>query len=467
MEQRIKASKKLLNLVSDFEEKLKSGLIGYIDERAYITLIEYYKDNFQIDLAIQAVNTALEQFTFRSDFYAIKARLLLVDRKPQEAIDVIESGEYINPGDQDLLLIKAIAFGQMRKMEEAFSIIEELKEHSYQRNESEIAITESYLFEQIKDFDKMFESLREVLLINPNHVEALERVWLSVELSKRYEESVKLHELLLKKDAFNALAWYNLGHAYACSGEYANAIDSLEYAFLSDSSFEIAYLDCAELCLENRKYRRAIGIYKEASELFGLDNEVLVKMADCYIRLEQYGRAKRLLKKAITLDDYDDEAFYLLAECYRHFESHVKAIKYYQKAIALEERREEYYAGIALAYFKLEDFVKAHYYFRKATEIGPEQNNHWSQHASFLLNIGEKEKALEILDEAEYHAVGSDLSYCRVACLLSLERRSEGLELLNEVLIDNFSTISYLFDIQPDLEKDKEVNSLIKYHSGC
>lgn len=48
----------------------------------------------------------------------------------------------------------------------------------------EILLMEAFIQESMKDFDKMFYTLREALIINPNNTEALEQIWVSVEFSK-------------------------------------------------------------------------------------------------------------------------------------------------------------------------------------------------------------------------------------------------------------------------------------------
>ena len=70
-------------------------------------------------------------------------------------------------------------------------------------------------------------------------------------------------------------------------------------------------------------------------------------------------------------------------------------------------------------------------------------------------------EALNTLDEAEMMSEGTELLYCRVACLFQLGRRKEGLFLLGQALTDNFDMHDALFDLQPDLETDNEVLAVI------
>lgn len=82
----------------------------------------------------------------------------------------------------------------------------------------------------------------------------------------------------------------------------------------------------------------------------------------------------------------------------------------------------------------------------------------------FLLQLGELEKALEVVDEAEYHAVGTELTYCRAACYFALENRSEGMETLRLALIEDLDMANLIFEILPSLKEDIQVHHLISYY---
>lgn len=98
------------------------------------------------------------------------------------------------------------------------------------------------------------------------------------------------------------MAWYNLGHAYSCLGEYEKAVEALEYSFLINSHFEQGYLDCAELCLQVNMYEKALRCYQEANEMFGPDAELIVYIAECLIKLNRHKEAKlKLQKRSITI----------------------------------------------------------------------------------------------------------------------------------------------------------------------
>jgi tetratricopeptide (TPR) repeat protein len=309
----------------------------------------------------------------------------------------------------------------------------------------------------------MFKTLSMVLNMDPINRRALEKIWVCVELCKNYKASIKLHKALIDRQPYNFHAWYNLGHAYSCIGEYKLAIMSLEYSFLINEDFEIGYKDCAEMCYQVQRYNQALDVYLNALDQFGPDHELLVSIGQCYLELNNIPTARKYLKKASHLDPYDDETYYLLGKCATFTGDWRLAIKYYQKAIEIEDRREEYYAGMAEAYYKTGNHTNADYYYRKATETGPEQVDYWYEHLVFLIDLEAYDNAIQVLEEAEYHTYGTELLYCRAAIYLLKGRQAEGIACLTEGIEEDASKLNSFFNLY-NYEKDPTVKSLISYY---
>jgi len=435
MENKIKRDSALINLVSDFENKFDLGEVGYLDEKVYLQLLEYYEDEYLFEKALEVVDFAIEQYKYRSEFYIIKSRILLNSNKINDCLVALEIAESIAPFEREISIIKARALAIKKQFAEAHEILEDLRIGATKSDAVDILIAESFIYEHMKDYSAMYEALANAVTIDSKNEEAMERVWISAELSRRYDDSVELHKYIIEKDPYNYQAWYNLGHGYNCIWEYEKAIDALEYSFIINPDFESGYLDCADTCLQIKDFERALEIYIEANSRFGPNNELMVNIAHCYISLNRIGIAKQWLLKAIKLDGYNDEAFFLLGECYAKDLVWYNAINAYHKAIDLENRREEYYLGLAKAYLAVEDYNKATINFQMATQTGPEETLYWREYICFLIKLGLYDEALQVLDEAEDHTYGADLIYCRAITAYLLKDKEECMELLEEALL--------------------------------
>jgi tetratricopeptide (TPR) repeat protein len=158
----------------------------------------------------------------------------------------------------------------------------------------------------------------------------------------------------------------------------------------------------------------------------------------------------------------NDEVLFYIGECYSHEGNWKSAIRYFRKAIRIEDYREEYYAALAEAYYQIGDHEQAAYMFKTSTEIAPDQSSYWIHYASYLMEVGQGDLALQVLDEAEENTVGLELLYCRVACLFSIGKRQKAKYYLGEALAEDFDMHIALFALSPDLQYDTMVLNMVE-----
>jgi tetratricopeptide (TPR) repeat protein len=466
MEQRTKRNHPLHDLVSEYEAMVDRGDTAYLEEKNFFELIGYYEEDFQIDKAIKVTEHALSQYSYCVDFYLIAARLFLQNKNFEYGQQILHKAEMISPNDIEVKLLKARIMAKTGEPDKALNLLSTCKKLVTGMDKIEFYLAEASVHEAMKDFSRMFKSLSKALRLDPQNEVALEKMWMCVELTKKFKESVKIHEKVLDHDAYNYLAWFNLGHGLAGIGEYYKAINAMEYSFIINDEFELGYLDCAELCCQVQDYPKALRIYLEIAEQFESEEELLVQIADCYIHLGDYTKAKTYLIQALNQDQYNDEIYYFLGLCFMKEGKISNAITSFQKAIKIEDRREEYYCDLAQAYVANDEFGKAEFCFQRATEIGPEQEQYWVKHAQFLLQKQHPDKAMIVMEDADLHAVGPMLAYCRVACLYANNQRKEALKCLEEALIEDTKWHHILFETFPAIKEDKAICSMVQYYKG-
>lgn len=466
MEHRTKHDVTFLNLVSDFEANYEKGNEILYEDKTFLEIIRFYEEELQYDKAIEVADLALEKYSYRPDFYIIKARLLFQTNFHEEALRLLSKAEAISPYEHDILLLKIRILAFQGDLEEANHILEDMKRYVSSADLSDVYLSESFINEVTQDYEGMYDNLTKAIISDMDNEEAFERIGFAVQLSKKYQESIQFHKTIINEHPFNYLAWYNLGHALACEGEYQDAIAAIEYSFLTEENFENGYLDCADICIQEKDFKRALDIYETYIDIFGINEEVLINMAECEYQLGHLNKARILLNKLLKLDPYNDEVYYKLGLCYAQAKNWTKAINAYHKAITLEDSCEDYYHAIAKAHNAVGSFEKAEFFFSKSVEDGPEQSQYWREYISFLIKTGKKDQALVVLAESENYTFGADLLYCKgVALYLSGYNREANMA-FEEGLKEEFDQHKIIFEIEPELILNKELQSMVNYYEG-
>ncbi len=463
MDSRIKLSPTLLSLISEYEQQLDQGKSIYLDDKEYHDIISFYENEQELDRALDAIEKAIRQYEYRSDFLNLKARILIKKGMLRSALKTLDAAELISPFEIELQLLKANVYILQKRYSEALALIQDVKSQCNKSDLQDVYVTEAFFYESVQEFDQMFQCLKQALIINPNHEEALLLMNASVDQSKHYEESILLHKVIVDNHPYNHLAWYNLGSAYGCVGEYQKAIDALEYSFIIDPSFEPGYMDCAEYCCELKKYDVALDIYREAIDNFGPEFDILMSMANCEFALNQIDKAKRSLFEAIEIDSYSDEAYYLLAKCYMYDEDYNSAVKVLRKAITLEDAVEEYFHTLGQAYQRLSHTAKAKYYFKKAAENGFEISTYWEDYIMFLIELKDYNKALKVAKRADKYTFSYKLLYLKACAHILAGQSRVGFNLLEEALEESFDEHTVLHEVSPQISQNKQILSIISY----
>ncbi|MEM9887860.1 MAG: tetratricopeptide repeat protein [Bacteroidota bacterium] len=453
----------LSHLVSQYETTTKNGDPAFFEEDSFHRLVDYYEKEGKSKRALETIDHAIHCHQFSGNLYLRKALLLIQANRGEQALDVLEEAEIITPNELEISILQAKAFLSLGQHIEALSLLELLKE---QYDCSEIYLQEALIYEDLEQFDNMFDALAAILYQQPTHAVALEKLWFCTEMSRRYEESTRLYDHLLEKDAYSSKAWHNLGQAYAYLGNYEAAIEAYEYAYLIDEDFEFACRDRAEICYELKYYKEALRSYEEILGLFEPDADLYLKAAQCHYHLKQIRQAKNYLAQAALLESMqEDEVLYYIGLCYAAEKDWNLAIEFYKKAIQVDEYKEEYFLSLAQSYWAKADYKSAGRYFQKAIDTAPETAMYWFHYAQFLIERGEIKLAFELLEEAEFYTVDTEVALCKVACLLLTERRDEAFQLFHDTLEEDTQSYHFLYNLMPSLKEDSIVKAIVSFHN--
>ncbi|MDG1433011.1 MAG: tetratricopeptide repeat protein [Saprospiraceae bacterium] len=461
--------KRLKTLVGKYENLSQNPESYILSKAEFILLTDFFEFEKLQDQALEVINYGISKFKNSPELLVRKTRLLIYNYGYGKAITFLKklSHSYLKPFQVDILKLEILI--ARNQTDKALSTIPSLK-FKYKKTGnilSEVFYLEALAYEKLDHFDKSFLALREVLWVNPNHQDAIGKILMTTELSKKSKEGILLNKFLIKKEHYSAISWFNIAHAYYSEGEYEKAIEAFEFSIIINEDFETAYLDLAEVCMLLGMFQKATQFLKIAFEKFEIDElDRFIQYGESLIKSGEFRTARESLKAGLIIEDSDPDLLFLVGETYRLEKKYVLAIQYYELALEIDYSRDDIHKSLGKIYFILAEFDKAQCHFEIAIENDPYHSGYRTELASFYLNIGEVESCEKILAEAIEELPDIELVYHHAGILFSLGEEERGLELLGSALQENFSLREEVYEFVPELVGNPKVEAIINYYKG-
>jgi len=457
----------LQRLLARYESQFRLERDLYFEEKAYLQIIEFYEQDCQMSKALEASERALVHHPSSAELHLRKAQLLLQLEREGEALPCIQQAQALAPMMLEAKLLYAEALVGLGDLPEASQLLEYLKEEATSAQLSDVFLIEALIHEKNGAHENRFYTLKSAVNADLSNEEALERLGTCIIQTKKFQEGVDLHETLLDRDPYLATAWYNLAQARTYLGDYEAAVEAYEFAFAIEENFWQAMHDCADLCVELKQYHRALKHYLDLLEAYGAESEaeLYAQIGRCYLYLDRPQAGVTYFLQAARLDPMNDELFFRIGECYASQAYWANAVQYFEKALEVEQDCDQYYAALAEAYFHQQENELAVEHMKQALELNNMEAQYWILLATFLMDDGRDEEALAMLEEGGEAVPGTEVLYCRIACLFATGRRQEACRWLAEALTEDFDMHHSMFHLLPELEYDPDVQSLISIYT--
>ncbi len=441
------------SLVKQYEQMVKNNSITFLETEQFLNLIEHYETLEQFDKALVVTEHAIQQHAYTSTFYTKKAQFLLASGQEHEALNCLDKADSLNSNDVEIYLLRAEAFAGLNLNNEALEVLEHAEKIVSNEEWVEVLKIKAAIYEASGSFKKSFDTLSEALQRDPDEEDLLSRIWLNVEMSGLFKESAELHRQLVDKAPYAKLVWYNCGHALFNLGEYGEAADCFEYAYLIDEAFEAAYTDRALCLFKLGLYEKALECYEMALDYIEPEAEIYTHMGECFELLDNPADAESFYLEAIRINPGYAEAYFRLGECLFKREKWIGAKGAYEAAFCLNKKA-DYLSALGETHYQLNDHEKALFFFQNASDMAPDECDKWIRLATFHMALGDYDTALETLDEASmYNECQINLNYCKVACLYQSGRKQEALNILQHTLNEDKSKrYNILFQLAPELQ---------------
>lgn len=359
-------------------ENLKNGIShSFIDEEAFEKIIEYFQEKENLVKAMEAAETATEQYPFSAQLLIKKADILLANRRYRDALDILEQASLFDAGDINLYILKTDAYLALDQQEKAVELLEEALGLFGGEEKIELLFELADVYDDYEDFDKVFDCLKMILDDDPNNEEALYKICFWTDFTGRNEESIRLHQQIIDEFPYNELAWFNLAAAYQGLKLYEKSIDAYQYAITIEEKFDYAYRNMGDAYIRLRKYKEAIEALEKVNELAKPEDVIYEALGYCYERLKNFAQARFHYRKASHLRPDDGKLYYKIACTYYKEDQWESCLKQLDTALKIQKQQPEYYLLAGECKMFLGQFKEAVQYLSTVVRIRPRNVAGW------------------------------------------------------------------------------------------
>jgi tetratricopeptide (TPR) repeat protein len=426
--------------------KIKRGEAhGILTEVDFEYLIDYFDTNSDRENAGLACDIASTLFPFSSTLFLRKAEWLMNQKKYGQALKILDQVEEIDPNNIECVFMKSDILLDQNRFSEAVDILERNADKFDSVDKTDILLELSEIYDELEEFEKVYATLKRILLYEPTNEDALLRICFWAEINNFHEDSIELHSKIIDEVPFNAMAWYNLGVAFQGLKLYEKAIDAYDYCLAIDDKFEYAYRNEGDAYIQLKKFTKAIEVLEMHLSIAKPEDIILEAIGYCWDKQKQYAKARDYYRKASQLNPQDDQIFFKIGETYTKESKWEKAIKAYSVALHINKNNASYCLALGNCLMEMNAEKEALVCYLNAVQLRPDIKSTWQALVKALYSSNYLDEALSQLIIAEEHCGEKiEFVYYRAAILLAQGKTKEAVIQLENALASNDKKISAL-----------------------
>tara|TARA_B110000459_G_C16624279_1_gene504012 strand:+ start:3662 stop:4699 length:1038 start_codon:yes stop_codon:yes gene_type:complete len=228
--------------------------------------------------------------------------------------------------------------------------------------------------ELLKNQDKLKES-KEVLdkclnLDNENLNARIELGWLAL-VSRNYKQALDYADAVLKRDVYNAEAYFLKGMIFEDKGDTARAISSYVTAIEQENDYYEAYMQVGLLSFDTEQ-KLGKEFIKNALRVKPESMEALYAYAMVCQESGEYNESIETYYKILSIEEFREPYFNLGFIHQEYLKVYDVAIEHYTSAIRIEPKYIDAYYNRALCYEQLDQPKKAVADLKIALKLNPQ-----------------------------------------------------------------------------------------------
>ena len=401
--------------VTRFEQMLKTNQVYFFDAVEFETIIQYYIDTGEINLAKKALQMGINQHPFHIDLLLLKSELLIFDDAHKEAAQLLDAIEEMEPSNQEIYIQKAAIASKNKKHHAAIAFLFKGLEQGDDPHEIWSLLAMEYMV--LENYREAKNYFRLCIEEDPEDYQMLYNLIFCLDYLKENREAIDVLNIVLEANPYNEIAWLESGKQYLNLNLKEEALKAFDFAIISEDAFVGAYIEKAKLLESLGRINEAIENYDIATRLEDPSAYLYIRMAVCHQKLGNDQMALQYFKKGINEDPSYEKAWTGIVDFYIEKQNPIKALYYCEKGLQINENYVSYWKRNALLNKALGKYQEAEVAFQNTIELGNYELSVWMDWLDILIFLNEWEKGHTIGQQAkEFYPEEFALDYKIAGC---------------------------------------------------
>ena len=415
-----------------FEKMLKTNQVLFFDAIEFESIIHYYIDFAQFNLAKKALKMALEQHPHSIELMLLQSEILLLDGSFTAAENLLEQIEQLSPENEEIFLQRANISSKQKDHTKAVLYLSKALNSTDEPTEIWSLIGMEYLF--LEDYIKAKDFFLKCVGENPMDYQSLYNLLYCHDQLEENIEAINTLNKILEANPYSEVAWHQLGKLYAKINKFEEALSAFEFAIISDDTFTGAYVEKGKLLEKIGRINQAIDNYEFSVKLNGSNAYVIHRIGECHLKLGNEQLAVQYFKESIKLEPNQEKSWISLVDYFFKSGIFPKAKYYVKKSLKSNSDSKDLWKKSAEIHFKLNFFKEASIACQNANELGNHDFKMWIIWMDAQMYLKEWQSALSICQLAlQYFNNRSAILYRLAGCKMRLGKKDEAISIFDKI----------------------------------
>lgn len=314
----------------------------------YAALAGYYAAKKDMPKAVSIIDDALKEDARNASMMEMKGKLLLADKRYDEAVKVSEGLEQVAPDTAAVLKVAAYTANKdfRSAADSAQRMIRQKPDSAYGY------VLLASVYERQSDFPRAVETLKKAAQMEPKNVQVKMLLGNLFAAKKDYTSAIATFQSVEKLNPKHFSAIFAQGLAYDQLGKKSEAVKKYKQTIALSPTYAPALNNLAYILADTNAKNDALRFAEAAYKANPNNPGVMDTMGYVLLKCGKKEQSRTMLEKAVKLMPQNPSVYYHLALVYREFRDREQTLKFLRKSLDFGEFAESAAARTLLAEMK-------------------------------------------------------------------------------------------------------------------